>query len=232
MYKNTKIFGTINMIITEYIKNKANINSQPEPSNSTYRMFNTGGVECEVGEFLYSLVRMIKPEKILETGTHFGVSSAYMALGMSHNNFGKIITIDPTYYEEAKQLHKNLNVTQYITQIELHAEKFETDEMFDIAFLDSEPILRFSEFDYFYKNIKPGGLIIIHDLHQHLSYGSVNLDLPDFKHWPYGDFRKIIGKYILNLEIQTFSFKTPRGITLFQKSNEDMSYIKHLKNII
>ena len=45
-------------------------------------MFNTGGIECEVGELLYGLVRALKPKHILETGTYHGLSSTYMALGL------------------------------------------------------------------------------------------------------------------------------------------------------
>lgn len=218
------------MIITEYIKNKGNLNIENEPSNFLYKMFNTGGVECEVGEFLYGLVRILKPEKVLETGTHFGVSSTYMALALKHNNLGKITTIDPIYYKEAKELHKNMELTDLILQVELHAEKYETDDMFDFILLDSEPILRFSEFDKFYKNLKPGGIVIIHDLHKHLSFNSFNTDQPHFKHWPYGDFREKLGKYISDLDVQTFSLSTPRGITLFQKKDDSMSYIKYLNN--
>lgn len=218
------------MNITDYIKNKANLIIENEPSNFHYKMFNTGGVECEVGEFLYGLVKMLKPEKILETGTHFGISSTYIGLALKDNNFGKIITIDPIYYKEAKELHKKMELDGIVSQIELHAEKYETDEIFDFIFLDSEPILRFSEFDKFYKNLKPGGIVIIHDLHKHLSFNSFNRDQPNFKHWPYGDFREKLGKYIYDLDVQTLSFNTPRGITIFQKKDDNMSYIKYLND--
>lgn len=218
------------MNITEYIKNNGNLTIENEPSNHLYKMFNTGGIECEVGEFLYGLVRMIKPENVLETGTHFGISSTYIALALKHNNIGKIITIDPIYYKEAKYLHSKIELNDFIVQIELRAEKYETKEMFDFILLDSEPILRFDEFDKFYKNLKSGGVIIIHDLHKHLSFNSFNIDQPDFKHWPYGDFREKLGKYIYNFDVQTFSFNTPRGITLFQKKDNSMSYVKYLHN--
>lgn len=217
------------MIITNYIKEKSGFNLHAEPSDSRYQMFNTGGVECEVGEFLYSLTRMLKPNVVLETGTHFGISSTYIGLALKHNNFGKITTLDPKYYDEAKLMHKKMELSDVITQIEIHAELYQTDDLFDILFLDSEPILRFDEFVKFFKNVKPGGLIIIHDLHKHLSYNSFNSDLPDFKHWPYGSFVEKLGSYMLTNEIQTFSFGTPRGITLFQKKDDNMSYIKYIK---
>lgn len=220
------------MTITEHIVDKTGIPLLDEPSNNKYKMFNTGGVESEIGEFLYALVRMIKPTSILETGTHFGISSTYMALGLKHNNHGKIITIDPIYWDEAKKIHKDLDILSYLEPVTLHAENYETTEMFDIAFLDTEPSLRFNEFEKFYNNVNPGGLIIIHDLHPHLSYGCVNLDHPEFKHWPYGDFREKLGIYIKSHQVQTFSFSTPRGITIFQKSKPVMSYLDLINGVI
>lgn len=213
-------------MITDYIVSKTGLNLFDEPTNSNFKMFNTGGVECEVGEFFYSLVRMMKPTSILETGTHFGISSTYFGLALKHNNKGVITTLDPAYYEEAKLIHKTMELEGFVNQVAIHAENFKTDELYDIILLDSEPKLRFNEFDLFYKNLKPGGLIMIHDLHSHLSYGSFNKDHPDFIGWPFGDFREKIGKYIESHEIQTISFSTPRGLTIFQKKTDQMTYIK------
>lgn len=217
-------------MITEFIKSKTSLPIFNEPTNNNYSMFNTGGIECEIGEFLYGLVKMLKPKKILETGTHFGISSTYMGLALKDNNFGKIITIDPIYYKEAKELHKKMELNDFILQIELHAEKYETEEIFDFIFLDSEPILRFSEFDKFYKNLKPGGIIMIHDLHPNFSYNiKQNKNLP-YPHWPYGDFRIKLGRFIKEQKVQILSFNTPRGLTVFQKNKDDMNYIKYIKN--
>jgi predicted O-methyltransferase YrrM len=202
----------------------------PEPSNPNYSMFNTGGVEIEVGEFLYSFIKMIKPDRILETGTHFGISSSYMTLALKHNNKGKLTTLDPMYYDEAKLLHNKLNLHGFLNQIQIHAENFNMDEVVDVLFLDTEPKLRFAEFDKFFRNVRPGGFIFIHDLHPNLSYGYINPDHPNFPHWPYGDFREKLGIYIKTNRVQTISFPTPRGITLFQKKSDQMSYIKYIDN--
>ena len=57
---------------------------------STYSAFNSGGVENEVGEFLYSLIRMIKPDNVLETGTHLGVGASYMGFALKDNFKGRL----------------------------------------------------------------------------------------------------------------------------------------------
>ena len=69
------------MTITDYILARTNkIKTENEITNAEFEMFNTGGVEVEVAELLYSLVSVWKPNFILETGTHLGISSAYMGL--------------------------------------------------------------------------------------------------------------------------------------------------------
>ena len=72
------------MIIAQHLLDRANgaLAIEPEVAHPTYSMFNSGGVEVEVGEFLHSMVRVTKPMHILETGTHLGVSAAFMALAL------------------------------------------------------------------------------------------------------------------------------------------------------
>jgi len=216
-------------MITNYIIDKCKIDICPEPTNEKYSMFNTGGVECEVGEFFYSLVRLLKSKNILETGTHYGISSTYFALALKHNNLGgTITTIDTTYHTHAKEIHANLDLNLFIKHIEMDANNFKTTEMFDLILLDTEPHIRFDEFIRYYDNLNDGGIIIIHDLHPHLSY---NLNyINEQQHWPFGDFRNKLGKFIKEHQVQIFSFGTPRGITIFQKNTNDMSYIKYIKN--
>ena len=216
-------------MITNLIIEKYGISTESEPSNNNYSMFNTGGVECEVGEFLYSLVRIQKPKNILETGTHFGVSSTYLSLGLKHNRIGGFVTtLDTVYHKQAKEIHEKLEVNSFIKQIEMDVRDFKTNEQFDIILLDTEPILRFDEFVRYYDNLVKGGIIIIHDLHPHLSYNTNYIN--NMQHWPYGDFRTRLGSYIKNHLIQTISFKTPRGLTMFQKNSDEMSYIKYIKD--
>jgi len=222
------------MDITKYILSKTRkLISHPEitPGKEDWSMFNSGGVEVEVAEFLYSLIRMIKPERILETGTHLGVSSLYMALGLQKNSKGKISTFEviPELRSQAVSLWKDFNVESFIDSnlIPSLSASFSSDTIFDILFLDSEPQYRFDEFKLFFPLLKPGGLIIIHDLHGSLGHhGQTYHDLYD---WPYGDFRESLGPYITNHQVQLISFNTPRGMTLFQKESEEFEGIKYLK---
>lgn len=217
------------MNLTKYIEKKTGLKVIQEPTNIEYTCFNTGGVESEVGEFLYGLVRVIKPDNILETGTHKGIASSYMALALKENNKGHLDTIefDPQHYEEDHHMWNSLSISNYITLYDMKSENFTTDKIYDLVLLDTEPDIRFEEFIQFYNSVKQGGIIIIHDLHPHL--GLSNITAHGMEHFPFGDFRKYIGDFILKHEVQVINLPTPRGITIFQKTASDFSVTKYLK---
>jgi len=217
------------MITSTLMKLDNTLKRKPEPSNDNYSMFNTGGVEIEVGEYLYGLVRMIKPEKVLETGTHKGISAMYIASALKHNGKGKLTTIefDEKLAEEAFNRLRRTNVLTQAEIIKMSSLEYKTEDMFDFVLLDTEPDIRFKEFKQFWNNVKPGGIIIIHDLHSHL--GQTKTKAHGMNHWPFGDFKKFFGDKILDHEVQVTSFFTPRGITMFQKAHGDFSVTKHLR---
>ena len=208
--------------ITDYIVETTQLpilDEQNDNSKKGYKMFNTGGVEAEVGEFFYALVRLCKPNVVVETGTHYGISDAYLALGLKKNGYGKLYTCDPTDYCQARELFSKLDINGYIDyriNRSLVDETFSGVDKIDILFLDSEPKFRFEEFDKYISRVNPGGFILIHDLDQKLSYGHYQ----DGQFcWPYGSFKDVIGKRLKSGEIQSVSFPTPRGLTLFQKTD-------------
>jgi predicted O-methyltransferase YrrM len=219
------------MNITDYLVSKTSI-LKPKPEYSAnlagYSMFNTGGTEVEVSEFLYSFIKMIKPDRVLETGTHYGISSMYMGQACLENEKGLITTLDPlgAVTAEAVKLWKEVGVNKYIDQVSSSSLDYNCTFDIDFLFLDSEPNIRFDEFNRFWSRVKPGAFIAIHDLDWKLSYSEQPVD--GMSCWPYGDFRPKLGKYIKNHDVQVISFRTPRGLTLFQKKNDKMAYIDYL----
>jgi hypothetical protein len=224
------------MIVTKFIEKEGGIKfvreQAPNIKNDLYSMFNTGGVECEIGEFLYGLVKMVKPKIILETGTHYGISSTYFGIGLKENGEGKLITLDTSYYEnQAINLWKQLGIDQHIDFVQCHSLKYTPKNKIDILFLDSEPKWRYDEFIKYFDDVNDGGIIIIHDLHHHFYKDTINTNQPDFAWWPYGDFRPKIGKYILEKQVEVFSFFTPRGFTMFQKRHKEFTFINFQENL-
>lgn len=190
----------------------------PEPTNSLYSAYNTGGVEVEVGEFLYGFIRMIKPDNVLELGTHRGISAASIGLGLRDNGRGKITTIEyePQHHAEANVLFAQMKILPFVNSLMQDATTFKTDELYDFIFSDTEPHLRFNEFLRYWKNLKPGGFIGIHDLHEGM--GQTGQVVNGMKDWPFGTIPEEMKKLLK--EVQSFHFPTPRGFFLGQRKKE------------
>ncbi len=201
---------------------KLNLKTYPEPTNSNYSMYNTGGVEVEVGEFLHGLVRMIKPEAILETGTHKGISTAYMASALKENGNGKITTVEYEFlhWKEANKMFTELGFGDWINSLCQDVNTLEiANNQFDLIFLDTEPHLRFSEFLRFWHGLRPGGLIGIHDLNSNM--GQTGVEINKVMNWPFGTLPEEIKELMRTRQLSNFHFRTPRGFYLGQKGAGD-----------
>ena len=179
--------------------------------DTDYLAYNSGGVEVEVGEFLYGMVRVIKPQKILETGTHHGISATYMGMALKDNGFGKLITIE-NVAENVNRANKLFGKHKLGKYIDIHIADVRTVELesdFDMFFLDSEPQYRFDELIRFYPHLSVGGYAFIHDLHRHFGYKE--------KINPFGDVPDELDKAIRGDELAVFNFPTPRGLAGFYK---------------
>lgn len=181
-------------------------------TDGSYSMFNTGGVEIEVGEFLYGLVRMIKPTRVLETGSHWGVSSSYIGQALEDNGSGQLETIefDPANAEITTTLHRNLGLTR-VTTINSKAEDYLPSGEYQFIFLDTEPSLRFAEFVRFFPYLSPGGIISIHDCHPHMNQG--------YEWNPFGEMPTAMKKLFKSHQLQSWHFVNHRGLYLGQKDN-------------
>lgn len=197
-----------------------------EPTDGRYVCNNTGGVELEVGEFLYGLVRMMKPAAILETGTHQGVASSYLASGLRDNveqypqEAGHLDTIEleKQHLEKAIEQWARLGLSTFITSHLTSSLEVITGKMYDIIFLDTEPEIRFEELLKFRKNLNEGGLIMIHDL----GGGMCQVDNEELGFgWPFGELPNKIIELVREDSLRPFHFATPRGLTCFYKPRKD-----------
>lgn len=187
-----------------------------------YQAFNDAGVECEVGELLYAMVRVLKPKWVLETGTHRGISTVYMALGMLHNELGTIDTMEfihEHYLYSSKVFELHPSIGQHINNLEVDATKWmpKADRRYGLVLLDTEPNLRFGELLRFWDFIAGGAFIFIHDLHRHM--GQVDNKEKGFG-WPWGRIPHPLRQYVQSDQLRPFHFPTPRGLTGFYKVAE------------
>lgn len=183
--------------------------------DSNFSAYNSGGVEIEVGELLYGFVRALKPKKVLETGTHYGISSTYIGMGLRDNGFGKLITIENVAdnFNRATKLHKENGVDKYVDILLEDVRAVELRGEFDMFLLDSEPTYRFNELVRFYPYLTAGkGYVFIHDLHAHASQENDCM--------PFGKMPQEIIDWVQNDKLRPFSFPTPRGLMGFYKPGE------------
>lgn len=189
-----------------------------------YSAFNDAGIECETGEFLYSMVRLLKPNNVLETGTHFGVGASYMGLGLLDNGFGHLDTIEflPEIHRVAQERIDRIGlqhiVTCHLGNAALFNPEYPTRKDYKLILLDTEPQTRFAELIKFYDYLTPGGFVFIHDLHQHMH------QIPNEEHgfaWPYGKLPDEIKNLVKTGQLRPFHFETPRGLTGFYKVHPD-----------
>lgn len=187
---------------------------------SKYSAFNDAGVEVEVGEFLYAMVRILKPEAVLETGTHVGVGACYMGTGLQENGFGVLDTVEflPELHAKAVERIHNVGLDNYVKLHLIDAKDFVSQKVYDLILLDTEPQTRFAELLKYYLFLKEGGYIFIHDLHRHMQ------QVENAEHgfaWPYGVIPEQMKLLIKNGQLRPFHFGTPRGLTGFYKVSSD-----------
>ena len=175
------------------------------------------GIEAEVGEFLYGLIRMARPKYILETGTRIGISTRYMALAMQDNDIeGFIVSFERDKFcaDIAIEGIRRSKLYKRVTVVAEESLYFQPGQkMFDMLYLDSEPEYRYQELEQFWPNLNPGGLVVIHDL--------ATLDDRAFGGCPLG-----VQAYIQRGLLRAFTFPTCSGFTVMQRAYENDYQLK------
>src|ERR1700722_17706390 len=172
------------------------------PHPERWHMYDSMTAEAEVLEFLRTLVTTLKPELIVETGSFLGVSTLWMAEGMRSHGFGKIISceFDPVVFAKAQEKIAASGLAEFIelrneSSLEMHVEG-----TIDILFSDSDMPIREAEVKRYLPQIRPTGLILMHDASSHL---------------------KIVRDAAFSLEaeglVSCIFLPTPRGLVLAQK---------------
>lgn len=122
----------------------------------------------EQGQFMALLAKITKAQKYLEVGVFTGYSSLTMALGMGEA--GKLYVIDNNQdnLDIAHKFWQLAGVKQQIKAILGDAtvilETLSTPEhlaTFDIAFIDANKSSYIEHYEYCYKLVRPGGIILI-----------------------------------------------------------------------
>lgn len=172
------------------------------PHPERWHMLDAQSAEIEVLEFLRSLILLVKPDLIVETGTFIGHSSLMMAEALEANGRGRIITIeyDPAVFRKAKEQIDGSHLRWRIEYRNGSSLEETIDGNIDILYSDSDINMREQEVRRFLPQMKPGGLVLIHDASSHF---------------------KVVRAAALRLEeeglLSIVLLSSPRGLCLAQK---------------
>jgi predicted O-methyltransferase YrrM len=168
--------------IREYLNLLAHSQKFNDSINDKIKDINYGQIAFP--ELLYVLVRLVKPNVIVETGVSAGISSAYMLQALDDNERGKLYSIDyPNYaIQEAKPVPQTgFAVPQYLRHRWSLMEGKSSDVLpilnrnldgIDIFIHDSEHSYDNMKFEYeeVWDNIEYGGLLISHDINDNKAF--------------------------------------------------------------
>ncbi|SNT21716.1 Predicted O-methyltransferase YrrM [Granulicella rosea] len=172
------------------------------PHPERWHMYDSMTAEAEVLEFLRTLVTTLKPELIVETGSFLGVSTLWMAEGMKANGFGKIVSceFDPVVFAKAQEKIAASGLAEFIELRNESSLEMQVKGTIDILFSDSDMPIREAEVKRYLPQIRPTGLILMHDASSHL---------------------KTVRDAAFSLEaeglVSCIFLPTPRGLVLAQK---------------
>ncbi len=125
---------------------------------------------------LYEMVREIKPERVLEIGVQNGQSTKtiLMALGMNKN--GRLVSIDHKRrhgvldqdYSDLKQYWTFILGSSHLPEtLQAARHAIKDDQQYDMLFIDGDhkmPGIQ-QDWDNYEPLVKPGGLILMHDIY-------------------------------------------------------------------
>jgi predicted O-methyltransferase YrrM/glycosyltransferase involved in cell wall biosynthesis len=181
----------------------------PEKSNRSeecqepqlWSMFDGWTAEMETIEFIYALIRQVKPKFVLETGTWHGIASVAIGKALKTNGRGKLITIeyDPEISNVARKRIDRYNLNDYVTILTQDSLSYQPKNEIDFLFLDSALDIRDKEFLLFSSKLKPGSLVVFHDT-------STNHKV----------VREGIEKLVTQRFLKCVYLNSPRGLTICQ----------------
>jgi predicted O-methyltransferase YrrM len=119
----------------------------------------TSSVTFETGALLYDFVRKVRPERTLEIGMAYGISTLFICQALRDNDRGSHTAIDPLEEAEFRSVGLlNLDRAKLKHLVRLHEAPSHLvlpqfcmqNERFDFAFIDGRHVFDFVVVDFFY----------------------------------------------------------------------------------
>lgn len=141
-----------------------------------------GGVNPGDRQAIYTLINALKPENILEIGTHIGASTLYFASVIKRNGVGKLTTVDILDVNapdapwkglclpaSPKDNLKTIDCDENVEFIQSNSKDFleQSKQKFDLIFLDGDHGAKtvYQEVSLALNLLKPNGILLLHDFY-------------------------------------------------------------------
>lgn len=113
---------------------------------------------------LYWLIRDYRPKTVIETGTHRGLTSLYMAHALYDNQYGHLTTCDPKDWAAPGNFAQFPELQPYITYLPIMGKEL-TVERVDFAFIDGfhGKLDVIEELDMLMPRLNKTAIIVFHD---------------------------------------------------------------------
>lgn len=120
----------------------------------------------EEKELLYNEIRKLKPKVVVETGTHRGLTSLYLAHALHDNGGGHLHTADPYEWGAKGNFRKVPELEKHITfYLDRGSKMIEQLQEIDFAFIDGfhEKVEVLEELDVLLPRLTTGAVVYFHD---------------------------------------------------------------------
>lgn len=115
---------------------------------------------------LYNEIKKLKPNVVLETGTHRGLTSLYMAHAIWENGFGHLYTADPYEWGAKGNFRKFPELEAFTTWKQIRGSQMIAEvEGIEFAFIDGyhEKVEVLEELDALLPRLADGAVVYFHD---------------------------------------------------------------------
>jgi predicted O-methyltransferase YrrM len=136
----------------------------PEDNEGLWHRINIYTAEVETLEFLASLVNLLKPQLVVETGSYEGWSALYMARALRRNGRGKLVTLELNHDLWNKTVSKVGDLfDEWVQPVCGSSLEFTPTAPIDLLFIDSAIEIRMQEIDHFKPWLHKDSLVVVHD---------------------------------------------------------------------
>ncbi len=159
------------------LDNSTILESRKLEKKSTVKMGGAGHIHL-----LFDCVRLLKPQKVIETGVAYGWSSLAILKALDQTSNGKLYSVDMPYPRKKNENYVGIVVPEYLRKNWTLIKKPDnpgifdainsTDEKTDLCHYDSDKSWwgRHYAYPILWKSLKPGGLFISDDIQDNLYF--------------------------------------------------------------